>query len=66
MPSKNTKLKIEAEEREVARRQAFVDDVKKVEDQHGYTIVAEMNYRPNGLVAQLALVKREVKAEGVE
>lgn len=59
MPSKNTKLKNEMEEREVARRQAFVDAIKVIEDEHGYTIVAEVNYRPNGLVAQLALVKKE-------
>jgi hypothetical protein len=58
MASQNTKVKKEIADREEAARKVFVDAIGALEKEHGYQIVAEMNYRPNGLVAQLALVKK--------
>lgn len=66
MASKNTELKLEQEAKKKAEVQAFIDDLKEVENKHSMRIVALMDYTSQGLMATLGhqrFDKVELKAD---
>ena len=63
MPSKNTKLRNEIEEREQKKQDAFIEALRALEKEHGYQVTPIMHYSQKGMVPQIVIVPIK---EGVE
>lgn len=55
MASKNTELK---REQEAKAEQAFIDDIRAVEEKHGYRVEPIMHYTANGILLRMVAAKK--------